>query len=118
MTSVIEYFVREFIKIVYVCERSKGIAIGDLPALAWCFKCKEKLSLDSAESFLCNSQEFRVGPLRVTIEGTHVMGKLRSIGFIARGIDCRERPERVYEVVEELIKEVCGSGGREVKGVD
>lgn len=105
-----EYVVRDFLKVVVVCSEEPH-AVGDLPGLPYCFRCDKSISINKDK--VCHSEEI---PLpsggRVIVEGTEVLGELRSISYIARGIDCSLDPEKLYREVADLVVSLCRSSSK------
>jgi len=107
-----EHIINGHIKVVYVCSDSNTCtAIGDLPALHWCFDVDSELSI--SELRLCYSKRLIINVegsiVQVVIEGTEVLGKLRSISFIAYGVRSDLKPEALYRAVSEYIMNTCGN---------
>ncbi len=109
-----EHVVRDFLKVVVVCSEEPH-AVGDLPGLPYCFGCEKSLSIGGDR--LCYSEEM---PLpsggRVIIEGANVLGELRSVSYIAKGVECSVDPERLYEEVSALITRICRESGERSGG--
>lgn len=106
-----EHVVREFLKVVVVCSEEPH-AVGDLPGLPYCFKCLKDVSAGSSR--LCYSEEIVLpSGRRVVVEGAEVLGEMRSVSYVVRGIDCSVDPEELYEEVSTLVMDVCKDlGGR------
>ncbi|MCD6428545.1 MAG: hypothetical protein J7L12_02890 [Desulfurococcales archaeon] len=107
-----EYVVNDHIKVVYVCnENGACIVIGDLPALYWCFDEDDELSV--SESRLCYSKRLTINVeenvVQVVIEGAEVLGKVRSVSFIAYGVRSNLNPEVLYRVISEYVMSVCSN---------
>ncbi|MCX8208380.1 MAG: hypothetical protein RMH84_03610 [Sulfolobales archaeon] len=104
-----EYVVRDFLKVVVVCSEEPH-AIGDLPALPYCFKCEKSISAGGFR--LCYSEEVALpSGRRVVVEGAEVLGEMRSVSYVIRGVDCSVDPEELYEEVSALVERVCGELG-------
>ncbi len=102
-----EYVVRDFMKVVIVCSEEPH-AVGDLPGLPYCFGCDKSLSI--GDVVICYSNEISLpSGGRVVIEGTKVLGEIRSISYIVKGIKCSTDPEKLYEEVVELVEKLCSS---------
>lgn len=103
--EVREHVVRDFMKVVIVCSEEPH-AVGDLPGTPYCFSCDRHLSV--GDVVVCYSDEI---PLpsggRVVIEGTKVLGSVRSVSYIAKGIECSTDPEKLYEEVVALVERIC-----------
>ena len=103
--QVREYTVDGFLKIVIVCS-DEPHAVGDLPALPYCFSCDKQVILDGTR--LCYSQEMVLpSGERVIVEGGEVMGEFRSVSFVIKGIDCEASPEDLYSKVSDAVKDAC-----------
>lgn len=101
-----EYVIRDFLKVVVVCSEEPH-AVGDLPGLPYCFSCDKSISI--GEDRLCYSEEIpSPSGKRVVIEGTKVLGELRSVSYVVKGVDCSIDPEELYEEVSALIGSLCG----------
>lgn len=100
-----EYVVRDFMKVVVVCSEEPH-AIGDLPGLPYCFGCDRHLSVGNA--IICYSNEISLPTRgRVIIEGAKVLGEIRSISYIVKGVECSVDPGKLYEEVVELVEKLC-----------
>lgn len=100
-----EYVVRDFLKVVVICSEEPH-AVGDLPGLPYCFSCDKSISI--GEDRLCYSEEM-LSPCgkRVVIEGTKILGELRSVSYVVKGINCSIDPEELYRDVSALIDDLC-----------
>jgi len=109
LVDIKEYVIDDHIKIVYICDGSECLVIGDLPALDWCFEINDELSISEVK--VCYSEksvvEIKENTVQVVIEGAEVLGKLRSIGFIAYGVRDSLEPKAVYRAVINYISSVC-----------
>ena len=110
-----EYVIDDHVKIVYICDGSECLVIGDLPALEWCFEMNDELSISEVK--VCYSEKLIVeiedSTIQVVIEGAEVLGRLRSISFIAYGVRSDLEPEAIYRAVINHINSVCSrSSGR------
>jgi len=109
---IIEHVVKDFYKLVCVCENGMGTIIGDLPILPWCFRCKDELKVGNAR--VCWSDELSVrikdyeGRLRV--KGTYVSGELRSVMFILRNIPCSVDATALFNEVVSIVNKLCREG--------
>ena len=106
-----EHIINDHIKVVYVCNnRDACIVIGDLPALHWCFDEVDELSI--SESKLRYSKRLTINvegnKVQVVIEGAEVLGKVRSIGFIAYGVGSDLNPEVLYRAISKYVMNTCG----------
>lgn len=103
-----EYTVNDFLKIVIVCSNNPH-AVGDLPALPYCFSCDKSMFL--GEVRLCYSEEIVLpSGERLVVEGSEVMGKLKSVSYIVKGIDCEVSPEELYAKISNFVERACRSG--------
>ncbi|MEM0014528.1 MAG: hypothetical protein QXX81_00360 [Zestosphaera sp.] len=106
MPKLLEYVVKDFVKVVYLCnDDGSAEALGDLPALPYCFTHSECVGAGSTK--VCWSEWFEVGVLQVRVESAAVGGDLASISFQARGVRCGDDPERVYSLVREHVLKTC-----------
>lgn len=106
-TEIREHVVRDFMKVVIVCSEEPH-AVGDLPGLPYCFGCDKSLSI--GDVVVCYSNEISLpSGGRVVIEGTKVLGEIRSISYIVKGIECSIDPEKLYEEVVELVEKLCSN---------
>jgi len=105
LPTVIEHVVNKHVKVVYVCGDRSSYAIGDLPALPWCFKCVDRVSL--GDTYVCWSEDIRVNEMVLRVEASKVKGSLRSIQFILLNIDCGASPEEILNLVKKAISERC-----------
>ncbi len=104
-----EHVVKDHIKIVYLCEEDEGIAVGDLPLLPWCFKCRDELKVLKVSICWSDDIVLKINDreVKLRIELGHVEGKQYSIMFMLNGIKCSWNPDKVYTFVEKFIHEVC-----------
>jgi len=106
---VIEHVVKDFYKLVCVCENGVGTVIGDLPILPWCFKCRDELRVGNVR--VCWSDELTVkvknyeGKLR--IKGAYVNGEVRSVMFILYNIPCSVNATTLFDEVTSIINKLC-----------
>ncbi len=100
-----EHVVCDFLKVVVVCSEEPH-AVGDLPGLPYCFGCERSLSIGGDR--LCYSDEMPLpSGRRVVIEGTEVLGELRSVSYVVRGVNCSVDPRELYEEVSALVLSAC-----------
>lgn len=101
-----EHVIRNFLKVVIVCSEEPH-AVGDLPGLPYCFSCDKSIAI--GEDRLCYSREISLpSGRRVVVEGTEILGELRSVSYLVKGVDCSVNPEELYEEVSALIAGLCG----------
>ncbi len=106
MPKVIERSVYEFVKVVFVCDdEDSAEALGDLPALPYCFTSSECIKTNETE--VCWSEWLRIGDLLVRVESSTVGGLPASISFHARGVKCGDDPRKVYDLISEHLNDVC-----------
>lgn len=106
MLELLEHVVSDFVKIVYVCsDDGSAEALGDLPALPYCFTRSECVRVRDAE--VCWSEWLRINDLQARIEGAVVEDGFASISFQVRGIKCGDDPEKLYQLVREHVLKTC-----------
>ncbi len=107
-----EYIINDHIKVVYVCsDRDACTVIGDLPALHWCFDEDDELSISESKLRYSRRQIINVegNVVQVVIEGAEVLGKVRSISFIAYGVRSDLNPGVLYRAISEYIMNACNN---------
>lgn len=106
MPMLMEHVIFNYIKIIYLCEDSKGKAIGDIPGGPFCFESNDCIAVK--DSITCWSDWINLDSMKVRFEGAKVAGKLRTISFHAEGINCATDPTELYEAITNLLSKLCG----------
>ena len=107
MTTLIEYKVMNYVKIVYFCG-SENEVIGDIPGGPYCFKSKATLGINDALIYWSDFFPLK-NNVRVRFSGAYVSDRLSSVSFHATGIKCFQDPEKLYQEVLSLLYSKCGS---------
>ncbi|MEM2020646.1 MAG: hypothetical protein QXP80_00265 [Zestosphaera sp.] len=106
MPKVIEHLIYEFIKVIFICDNGDSAeALGDLPALPYCFTSSECVRIDKTE--VCWSEWLKIKDFLVRVESSTVSGLPTSISFHARGVKCSDDPKKVYDLISEYLNDVC-----------
>jgi hypothetical protein len=110
MIEVEEHVLYNYLKLVYVCDSTsgKGEAIGDLPGWPFCFKESRSHGINDGKVVWSDWIELDDEEFSVRFSGAKVFGKLLTVNFQARGINCKIRPEELFRRVRAIINDLCG----------
>ncbi len=107
--AVLEYVVKDHIKVVYICSSNDNSCevLGDLPAIPSCLEINDCIEINKVKSCLTNWLKINEYIfIRFTI--AKVLGEDSIIMFQAINVPRNLGPEELFDIVTSFINRTCG----------